>query len=87
MLIELAKSKPGRRHEVDTALRISELKREGKTAKQIAKQFEREGHPISVEGVESYLKRRREPSVEELARAAVKRAMARRGKSSGDSSR
>jgi hypothetical protein len=68
-LIEWSKAKPGRKHAVLTALRVAELKQEGKSAKQIAEQL-----GISTEAVESYSKRRREPSVEEQARAAVKRA-------------
>jgi hypothetical protein len=81
-LIEEARPKPGRKPAVDTALRVKELRQEEKTAKQIAKEL-----GISVEAVESYSKRRREPSPEEQARAAVKRAFRRRGKLPGDSSR
>ena len=82
LLIEISKSKPGRKHAVNTALRIAEMKQERKTAKEIAKEL-----GISVEGVESYSKRRRKPSTEEQVRKALKRAMARRVKSPGDSSR
>jgi hypothetical protein len=81
-LIKDAKPRPGRKPAVDTALRVKELRQEQKTAKQIAKEL-----GISVEAVESYSKRRREPSPEELARAAVNRAFRRRGKLPGDSSR
>jgi len=46
------------------------LKRQGMTAKQVAEQLDREGNGISVEGVESYSKRRRKRSVAETLRAA-----------------
>lgn len=71
-LMELAKPMPGRRHSVEKALRIFLLKRLGLTAKQIAEQLEREGEVISIEGVESYSKRRRKPSMAEEVRARMK---------------
>jgi hypothetical protein len=71
-LMELAKPKPGRKHAVEKALRILVLRRQEKTAKQIAEQFEREGDAISVAGVESYSKRRRKRSLGEVLRARVK---------------
>lgn len=82
MLMKMAKPTPGRKHGVDKAIRIAQLKRQGMTAKQIAELLKREGHAISVEGVESYLKRRREPSLEEQARAAVEHAFSKSKKSS-----
>ncbi len=71
-LMESATPTPGRKHDVEKAVRIALLKRQGMTAKQIAKQLEREGDPISIEGVESYSKRRRKRSVAETVRAANK---------------
>ena len=85
-LLEMAKSKPGRKHEVDMAVKIASLKQQGMTAIQIKNQLECEGRQVSLQTVESYSKRRREPSAEEWARIAVERAF-RRGKSPGDSSR
>jgi len=72
MLLELAKPKAGRKPEVDTALKIASLRQEGKTAKMIADQL-----GMGLATVESYLKRRRSPSPEEQARAAVQRAFGR----------
>ena len=68
----MAKPTPGRRHAVEKALRIFLLKRQGMTAKQIAEQLEREGDPISIEGVESYSKHRRKRSIAEEVRARMK---------------
>jgi len=85
--MELAKPTPGRKHSVDKAIAIALLKRQRMTAKQIAKQLQCEGDAISVEGVESYSKRRRERSVAETVRIAMKSAQLRRGKSPGDCSR
>ena len=58
--------------DVEKAVRIARLKRQGMTAKQIAKQLVCEGDAISIEGVESYSKRRRRRSVAETVRAAMK---------------
>ncbi|HEY2467840.1 MAG TPA: hypothetical protein VGI45_08360 [Terracidiphilus sp.] len=69
ILLEMAKPKPGRKPEVDTALNIAKLRQEGMTAKQISAQLK-----IEIAAVESYFKRRRKPSIEERARAAVDRA-------------
>jgi hypothetical protein len=71
-LMEIAKPTPGRKYSAEKAVRIALLKRQGLTAKQIAKQLVCEGDAISVEGVESYSKRRRKRSVEETVRAAMK---------------
>jgi hypothetical protein len=71
-LMELAKPTPGRKHSVEKALRIALLKRQKMTAKQIAEKLECDGDAISVEGVESYSKRRRKRSVAETVRAAMK---------------
>ncbi len=71
-LMESAKPKPGRKHSVEKALRIALLKRQGLTAKQIAEQLQRESDEISVEGVESYSKRRRKRSLGEVLRARMK---------------
>jgi DNA-binding CsgD family transcriptional regulator len=86
-LMELARPTPGRKHSVEKAVRIALLKRQGLTAKQIAKQLECEGNRISVEGVESYLKRRRKPSVVETVRAAMKSPSLDVGNRRGDCSR
>jgi hypothetical protein len=86
-LMELAKPTPGRKHSVGKAVLIVQLKQQGMTAKQIAEQLKREGNAISVEGVESYSKRRRKSSVTETVRAAMKTLRLRRGKSTGDCSR
>jgi hypothetical protein len=72
-LMELAKPTPGRRHDVEKAVRIALLKRQGLTAKQIAEQLGRDGNAISIAGVESYSKRRRKPSVAETVKARAKR--------------
>lgn len=72
-LMEMAKPTRGRKHSADKAIRIALLKRQGMTAKQIAERFEREGDQISVEGVESYSKRRRARSAAEQVRNAIKR--------------
>jgi hypothetical protein len=58
-LLQEAKSKPGRKEERELFLRIMSLRLEGKTAPQIRSQLEQEGRPMSIEGVESYLKTRR----------------------------
>jgi len=87
LLMEIAKPTPGRKHSVAKAVRIALLKRQGMTAKQIAEQLEREGKKISIEGVESYSKRRRKRSIAETVRTAMKSAQLRRGKSPGDCSR
>lgn len=71
-LMELAKPKPGRKPSVEKAVRIALLKRERMTAKQIAEQLKREGDQISIEGVESYSKRRRKRSIAETVRAVMK---------------
>ncbi len=78
LLIEMAKPTPGRKYSVEKAVRIALLRRQGMTAKKIAEHLGREGDAISVEGVESYLKRRRKPSGEEEAREAVQRAFSKR---------
>lgn len=72
-LMELAKPKPGRRHEVVKADWIRLMKGKGMTAKQIAEQLTREGEAISVEGVEAYSKRRRKRSIGEQVRTSMKR--------------
>lgn len=74
MLLKLAKPTPGRKRAVEKAVRIDLLKRQGATAKQIAEQLARElpSERISVEGVESYSKRRRKRSIAETVRAAMK---------------
>jgi hypothetical protein len=72
LLMEIAKPTPGRKYSVEKAVQIARLKRQGMTAKQIAKQLVCEGDAISVEGVESYSKRRRRRSVAETVRAAMK---------------
>ncbi|MHB1674254.1 MAG: hypothetical protein ACYCSP_08395 [Acidobacteriaceae bacterium] len=64
-LIELARLKHGRKHDVGKAVRITLLRQSGMTASQIAEQLGREGHAISIRGVESYLKRRRKRPIEE----------------------
>jgi len=92
LLMEIAKPTPGRKHSVAKAVRIALLKRQGMTAKQIAEQLDREGDGISIEGVESYSKRRRKRSVAEVLKAAMKApsdesAQLRRGKSLGEFSR
>lgn len=69
ILLKLAKPKVGRKPEVETALNIARMKQQGMTAKMISKQL-----GMEVASVESYLKRRREPSIEERARTAVERA-------------
>jgi len=69
-LMEWARPTPGRKPSAENAVRIALLKRQGMTAKQIAEQLDREGNGISVEGVESYSKRRRKRSVAETLRAA-----------------
>jgi len=71
--MDLAKPVPGRKHSVETALRIALLKRQGMTAKGIAEQLKREGEAISIEGVESYSKRRRKPSIQEGLRVRLKK--------------
>ena len=71
-LLELAKPTPGRKKSVKRSVQIVLLKKQGMTAKQIAKQLELVGDPISVEGVESYSKRRRKRSLAEIVRAAIK---------------
>jgi DNA-binding NarL/FixJ family response regulator len=71
-LMELAKPTPGRKHSVKKAVQIALLKRQGMTAKQIAEKLECNGDAISIEGVESYSKRRRKRSVAETVRAAMK---------------
>jgi len=43
------------------------------TAKGIAEQLKREGEAISIEGVESYSKRRRKPSIQEGLRVRLKK--------------
>jgi hypothetical protein len=87
LLMEMAKPTPGRKHSVEKSLRIALLKQQGMTAKQIGEQLEREHDQISIEGVESYLKRRRKRSVAETVRAAMNNARLRRGESPGDCSR
>ncbi|MGD0293678.1 MAG: hypothetical protein ABSB30_07465 [Terracidiphilus sp.] len=72
LLMEIARPTPGRKYSVEKAVQIARLKRQGMTAKQIAKQLVCEGDAISVEGVESYSKRRRKRSVVETIRAAMK---------------
>ena len=72
-LMEFAKPTPGRKHSVERAIRIALLKRQGMTAKAIAEQLKREGDAISIEGVESYSKRRRKRSVEENVRTIMRR--------------
>jgi hypothetical protein len=72
LLMDLAKPTPGRKRAVGKAVQIALLKRQGMTAKQIAELLDREGNGISVEGVESYSKRRRKRSVAEVVRSATK---------------
>lgn len=71
-LMELAKPTPGRKHSVEKAIQIALMKRQGMTAKQIAEKLECKGDAISVEGVESYSKRRRKRSLGEVLRARMK---------------
>jgi hypothetical protein len=73
-LMKLAKPTPGRKRAVEKAVQIALLKRQGMTAKQIKEQLERElpDERISVEGVESYSKRRRKRSLGEVLRARMK---------------
>jgi hypothetical protein len=72
LLMEIAKPTPGRKNSVEKAVKIAWLKRQGMTAKQIAKQLVCEGDAISIEGVESYSKRRRKRSLGEVLRARMK---------------
>ena len=73
LLMELATPKPGRKRAVEKAARILLLKRQRMSAKQIADQLKCElpDERISIEGVESYSKRRRKRSVAELVRAGT----------------
>ncbi len=72
LLVEMAKPTPGRKYSVEKAVRIALLRQQGMTAKKIAELLGREGDAISVEGVESYSKRRRKRSIGETVRAAMK---------------
>ena len=58
-LVELDKPKRGRKEERGLAMRIWELKAEGKTAPQIKAIFKSDGQHFSLEKIESYLKTRR----------------------------
>ena len=58
-LIQLAKSKRGRKEERDFAARIWSLKAEGKTVPQIMAIFASEGQHCTDEKIKSYLKTRR----------------------------
>lgn len=72
LLMEMAMPTPGRKYSAEKAIRIALWKQQGMTAKQIAKQLEREGDAMSVEGVESYSKNRRKRSVAETIRVGMK---------------
>jgi hypothetical protein len=72
LLMQIAKPTPGRKHSAEKALRVALLRGQRMTAKQIAEQLEREGDPTSIEGVESYSKRRRERSIAEKVRTRTK---------------
>lgn len=87
LVMDMAKSKRGRKSEAIKADWIRMMKSRGMTAKQITEQLTSAGHAISVSGVEAYLKTRRKRSPEEQVGIAIKKAQPRRGKSPGNSSR
>ncbi|HEV2491585.1 MAG TPA: hypothetical protein VG204_00780 [Terriglobia bacterium] len=59
VLMDLARSKPGRKERGELFLRILGLRKQGKRVSQIQAELERDGIHLSKEGVESYLKTRR----------------------------
>jgi hypothetical protein len=63
-LLELAKSKSGRKKKYELAARIHGLRAEGRTVREIREILSKEGTHLSLEGVEAYFKtRRRFPSL------------------------
>ena len=57
--LEIKKGKPGRKLNVELAERIWALKAEGKTNREIQERLNASGKNLSLEAVESYLKKRR----------------------------
>ena len=57
--LEIKKGKPGRKPNVELAERIWALDAEGKTNREIQETLNTSGENLSLEGVESYLKKRR----------------------------
>jgi hypothetical protein len=60
LLLDLAKSRPGRKEESELAERIWKLSADGKSTREIQQQLGREGHALSIEAIEAYRKGRRQ---------------------------